>query len=105
MLIFSLILEHIEDIDSILEKASQVMIPGGHVYIGELHPFKQYSGSKAKFANTTGEEILTCYTHNISEFTQAGKKYKFEIVTINEYFDDNNKITIPRILTILFKKS
>jgi len=104
MLIFSLVLEHIEDIDSILEKASQVMIPGGHVYIGELHPFKQYSGSKAKFDSTRGEEILTCYTHNISDFTQTGKKYNFEIVTVNEYFDDTNRITIPRILTILFKK-
>src|SRR4051812_45191966 len=46
---FSLILEHIENLDPVFYEVSQALIPGGHVYIGELHPFKQYAGSKARF--------------------------------------------------------
>ena len=102
---FSLVLEHIEDLDNIFNQASNAMVPGGHLYIGELHPFKQYAGTKARFDTAAGQQIVTCFDHNISDFTQAAKKYGFEIMSINEYFDDNDHHTIPRILTILFKKT
>ena len=46
---FSLVLEHIEDIESVFRKASQKIKKGGYLYLGELHPFKQYAGSKARF--------------------------------------------------------
>jgi ubiquinone/menaquinone biosynthesis C-methylase UbiE len=101
---FSLVLEHIKNLDNVFREASKVIAPGGYVYIGELHPFKQYAGSKAKFETEEGVNILTCFNHNISDFIQSAKKYNFEITDINEYFDDNNRITIPRILTLLLKK-
>jgi len=77
---------------------------GGHVYIGELHPYKQYAGTKARFETENGLQVLECYNHNISEFIQEAKKYELMLVDINEYFDNDDKATIPRILTILFKK-
>jgi ubiquinone/menaquinone biosynthesis C-methylase UbiE len=46
---FSLVLEHIEHLGDIFEKVFGVLKTGGHMYIGELHPFKQYTGSKARF--------------------------------------------------------
>jgi ubiquinone/menaquinone biosynthesis C-methylase UbiE len=101
---FSLVLEHIENLENIFSKVSKVIVSGGHVYIGELHPFKQYSGSKARFETEAGEQILTCFNHNISDFIRSTKKHGFEIVDINEFFDDNNRTTIPRILTLLLKK-
>jgi len=54
LITFSLVLEHIENLEDIFRKASQVISPGGYVYIGELHPFKQYSGSKARFETEEG---------------------------------------------------
>jgi len=51
---FSLILEHIDVLQPVFDKAFKSLQPGGKVYIGELHPFKQYSGSKAKFINEGG---------------------------------------------------
>ena len=38
---FSLVLEHIENLDFIFNETSKSLKPGGYVYIGELHPFKQ----------------------------------------------------------------
>ncbi|KIO78484.1 methyltransferase type 11 [Pedobacter lusitanus] len=102
---FSLVLEHIEDLDAIFKKVVKIVNTGAHVYIGELHPFKQYSGGKARFETENGIQVVTCFNHHISEFTQLAGKYGFEIVDINEYFDNDQKITIPRILTILLKKS
>ena len=104
LICFSLVLEHIDDLDNIFKNSSNKIVTGGHVYIGELHPFKQYSGSKARFETENGQQIVTCFNHNISDFTQSAKKFGFEITDINEYFDDNDIKTIPRILTMIFKR-
>jgi ubiquinone/menaquinone biosynthesis C-methylase UbiE len=100
---FSLVLEHIKDLDPIFNKVSKIIAAGGYVYIGELHPFKQYSGSKARFNTDEGEQIVSCFNHHLSDFTTAAKNYGFEIVHINEYFDEDDISTIPRILSMLFK--
>jgi ubiquinone/menaquinone biosynthesis C-methylase UbiE len=101
---FSLVLEHIEDLDAIFAKLNKVMQTNAIVYIGELHPFKQYNGSKARFETSEGLQVVTCFNHHITDFVSAAKNNDFELVKINEYFDDNNKNNIPRILTMLFKK-
>ena len=100
----SLVLEHIENLKNIFKEASKVINPGGYIYIGELHPFKQYLGTKARFETEKGIEVLTCFNHNISDFTQAAKKYGFQILNVNEFFDDNDRTAVPRIIALVFKK-
>ena len=104
LIAFSLVLEHIEHIDAVFEKIGDISNDKAYVYISELHPFKQYAGSKARFTTEAGEQIVTCFTHNISEFLQAASKYNFELKVLEEWFDDNDKSNIPRILTLLFQK-
>ncbi|MBE0539066.1 MAG: class I SAM-dependent methyltransferase [Ignavibacterium sp.] len=101
---FSLILEHIEELGKIFYQVSEALVSGGYVYIGELHPFKQYSGSKAKFETDDGAQVLKCFNHNISDFIVSGKNNGLTLVDLDEYFDDDDRTTIPRILTLLFKK-
>lgn len=101
---FSLVLEHIEDLNTIFQKLATVITQNGYVYIGELHPFKQYSGSKARFDTESGQQVVTCYTHHLSDFTQAAKANGFTIADINEYFDEDDRTNIPRILAFLLKK-
>jgi ubiquinone/menaquinone biosynthesis C-methylase UbiE len=101
---FSLVLEHLENLLPVFEKTSAVLKSGGYVYVGELHPFKQYSGSKARFDTEEGRQIVQCYTHHVSDFVQAAQQYGLKVVGINEYFDDNHRHEIPRILTLLFRK-
>jgi ubiquinone/menaquinone biosynthesis C-methylase UbiE len=100
---FSLVLEHIENLEPVFNKVSKVIAAGGYVYIGELHPFKQYSGSKASFNTDEGEQVVSCFNHHLSDFTEAAKNNGFEILSINEYFDDNDRNGIPRILSMLLK--
>ncbi|MEO6254902.1 MAG: class I SAM-dependent methyltransferase [Ferruginibacter sp.] len=101
---FSLVLEHIEHLEPVFYKASEALVPGGYIYIGELHPFKQYVGSKARFTTDDGEQVVTCFNHHISDFVQAAKKCHFDVVNINEYFDEDDRSAIPRIITILLQK-
>jgi ubiquinone/menaquinone biosynthesis C-methylase UbiE len=101
---FSLVLEHIENLDAIFEKLNSVIKANGYVYISELHPFKQYAGSKARFDTGAGEQILECYNHHLSDFTNIAAKHGFKIEIVKEYFDDNDKSNIPRLLTLLLQK-
>ena len=104
LVIFSLVLEHIKDIVEVIGKASAVLEEKGMIYIGELHPFKQYSGTKARFETEEGVQIVNCYTHHISDFTSAANKFDLDIINIQEYFDDGDRENVPRILTLLLQK-
>jgi ubiquinone/menaquinone biosynthesis C-methylase UbiE len=102
---FSLVLEHIENLEDIFAKTNNVLKNGGYIYIGELHPFKQYTGTKARFETAEGTTVLECYNHHISDFIDAAKKNNLQLVELNEHFDDDNKNEIPRILSLLFQKN
>ena len=98
----SLALEHIENIDFVFQEARRVLKKGGRFYLGELHPFKQYKGSKARFDTENGVFVLDCFVHNISDFFQAGVQNGFRCCDIKEWFDGDNQAIVPRILTMVF---
>ena len=100
----SLVLEHIEDLNLIFKKASDVLKQNGKFYLGELHPFKQYSGSKARFHNGNEIEELEVYTHHISDYVTAAKNNRLEILELQEWFDNDDRTEIPRLVSFLFKK-
>ena len=104
LITFSLVLEHIEDLNVVFEKVAAVTRAGSRVYVGEFHPFKQYSGSKARFETEAGTQVLTCFDHHISDFLEAAFRSDFELITLNEHFDNEDKTTIPRILSLLLCK-
>lgn len=101
---FSLVLEHIENLEPVFQEAARSLNPGGHIYLGELHPFKQYSGTKARFDTPEGRQVVPCFNHHISDFLLAARRQGLEPVEVNEFFDHPDRKGIPRILTILFKK-
>ena len=104
LLTCSLILEHIQDLNHIFAQASKALQPNGHFYIGELHPFKQYQGSKARFDNGQGVVEVECYTHHVSEYVALAKNSGFECLELREWFDNNDPTTVPRIIAFLFQK-
>lgn len=100
----SLVLEHIKNLEFIFDQANKKLKPGGLFYISELHPFKQYSGSKAKFENENGVQELETYVHHVSEYLTVAKNHGFELVELKEWFDDQNVKEIPRLIGIVWKK-
>ncbi|KIC93403.1 class I SAM-dependent methyltransferase [Flavihumibacter solisilvae] len=101
---FSLVLEHINDLGHVFSEAAASLKPGGYMYIGELHPFKQYGGTKARFESEEGTQVLECYNHHISEFVQSARRNGMDLIDLNEFFDGNDQTLVPRILTLLVRK-
>ena len=99
----NLILEHVEDLDYIFDQAFSKLKPGGHFFISELHPFKQYKGTKARF--NSGEKLieLETFTHHLSDFVNSGQEAGFQLNQLSEWFDQD-KTEPPRIISLLFKK-
>jgi ubiquinone/menaquinone biosynthesis C-methylase UbiE len=104
LITFSLILEHIEHLKAIFTHAFQCCSSGGYLYLGELHPARQYPGTKARYESDDGQvNVLECYTHHVSDFYNAATAAGFMSVKLNEWFDENTE-TVPRILTMVFQK-
>ena len=101
---FSLVLEHIPDLGPVLREAANALRPGGHVYIGELHPFKQYSGTKARFELDSRTQVAPCFDHHISDFTAAAIAADLRVRDVQEHFDDNDRSVPPRVLVLVLEK-
>jgi predicted TPR repeat methyltransferase len=100
----SLVLEHIKDLDFIFNQADKKLKKDGIFFISELHPFKQYSGSKAKYESENGTQELTTYVHHISEYLTVADKNGFKLVEIKEWFDEQAENDIPRLISFVFQK-
>ncbi len=100
----SLILEHIENLDHIFRQAAQTIKPGGKFYICELHPYKQLEGSRAKFEMNGELHQLEYFIHHISDYMQAARKHGFVCDDLQEWFDNDDKTTTPRLVSFLFSK-
>jgi hypothetical protein len=84
--------------------ASLKLKEDGLFFISELHPFKQYSGSKARYETENGTEELEVYIHHISEYIENAKTNGMELVELKEWFDEGVENEIPRLISFVFKK-
>jgi ubiquinone/menaquinone biosynthesis C-methylase UbiE len=100
----SLVLEHVEDLGHVFDEAYNHLNPGGHFYVCELHPFKQYTGSKARFETDEGLQVLDCYIHHVTDYTDAATAGGFWIARIDEWFDGDDRTRIPRLISFLFER-
>ena len=98
----NLVLEHIEDLSHIFSEAARTLHPNGKFFINELHPFKQYKGTKAKFER--GQDIIEvdAFVHHISDFTNAAAANGLKLMTLNEYWHAEDGGKPPRIVSFMF---
>ena len=100
----SLILEHVDDLGLVFEQAYAALVDGGRFYICELHPFKQYAGSKARFETAGGLQVTECFQHHVTDYTNPSISTGFTIERIDEWFDDNDRTSTPRLISFVFGK-
>ena len=100
----SLTLEHIKDLNHIFKQVNLKLKKNGLFFISELHPFKQYSRSKAQYETENGTKELEVYIHHISEYIDNAKSNGLRLIEIKEWFDENHQNGIPRLISFLFEK-
>jgi malonyl-CoA O-methyltransferase len=100
----NLVLEHIKDLSKIFSEASRVLVPGGYFFICELHPFRQYRGTKANFQRNQEVIEIPAFIHHLSDFFQAAKNYGFRLEDFNEWWHEQDQNKPPRLVSFLFKK-
>ena len=100
----NLVLEHIEDLSHIFAEASRTLRQNGIFLLNELHPFKQYSGSKARFETNSGTVEVEAFVHHISDFILAAESNGLTLNTFNEHWHAEDGDKPPRLVSFVFKK-
>lgn len=99
----SLVLEHVENLKVIFAEAARALKMNGKFYICELHPGRQYAGSRARFVTGEGMQYPPAFTHHLSDFLNAAKENEFKLLDVNEHFDEEDKKNVPRLLSLVFE--
>ena len=75
LIVCNLVLEHIRDLSFIFSEASRVLVDAGRFFICELHPFRQYQGTQARFQRGAETVESPAFVHHLSEFTDAAARH------------------------------
>jgi malonyl-CoA O-methyltransferase len=100
----NLVLEHIANLPHIFSEAARTLQPNGKFFINELHPFKQYRGTKARFEKGEATIEVEAFVHHISDFIHAATTSGLKLVTLNEYWHAEDVEKPPRLVSFLFEK-
>jgi len=105
LIVCNLVLEHIQNLEHIFTEAARTLQPGGRFFINELHPFKQYKGTKARYERNTETIEVDVFIHHISDFTNAASASGLKLVKLNEYWHAEDQNKPPRLISFLFEKA
>jgi len=101
----NLVLEHIEDLSFVFGEAARVLGDGGRLFISELHPFRQYRGSRANFQRGDLNVAIPVFVHHVSDFTGAAERSGLRLARFGECWDDDDRTKPPRLVTFEFEKT
>ena len=101
----NLVLEHIEDFHFIFSEASRSLIDQGKFFISELHPYRQYEGTKANFKRDGITIEINAFVHHISDFLDAANKNGFKLIELKELWHEKDQNKPPRLVTFMFEKN
>ena len=101
----NLVLEHIQNLAFIFSEADRILTKDGYFFISELHPFRQYQGTKANFQREEDAIEIQAFIHHLSDFTTHAKNNNFIVNDFQEWWHKKDINKPPRLASFLFKKS
>jgi ubiquinone/menaquinone biosynthesis C-methylase UbiE len=104
LIVCNLVLEHIEDLDLIFSEVSRSLKPGGQFFLSELHPFRQYQGTKANFRTRNEAIEIHAFVHHLSDFTEAARANGLSLRTMKEWWHEEDQNKLPRLVSFMFEK-
>lgn len=104
LIVCDLVLEHVDDLSFIFSEASRVLVPQGRFFISELHPFRQYQGTVARFERANDTTQIPAYVHHLTDFTEAASAYGMSLVMMKEWWHRDDEGKPPRIVSFIFER-
>jgi malonyl-CoA O-methyltransferase len=104
LVVGNLVLEHIRDLSLIFAEAFRALEPGGHFFVCELHPFRQYQGGSARFHHGPTTELIPAFVHHLTDFISAGERPGFALSGVREWWHAEDAGKPPRLVSFLFRK-
>ncbi|HEX4899321.1 MAG TPA: class I SAM-dependent methyltransferase, partial [Pyrinomonadaceae bacterium] len=101
----SLVLEHIKEIDFIFAESSRCLRDGGRLFLCELHPYRQYAGTKANFTRDQKVTQIDSFVHHVSDFLDGTARNGLSLESLKEWWHEEDKNKPPRLLSLMFSKS
>ena len=104
LVVCNLVLEHIENLPHIFSEACRCLVEGGRFFICELHPFRQYQGTKARFQRDKNRIEIQAFVHHISDFLDSAEDYGLKLKKFREWWHQDDQGKPPRLASFLFEK-
>ena len=104
LIVCNLVLEHIADLSFIFSEAFRCLAKRGSFFICELHPFRQYQGTKANFRRDGETTEIQAFVNHISDFTKAAKENGLTLDAFHEWWHQEDQGKPPRLVSFMFKK-
>jgi len=104
MIVCNLVLEHIRDVFFIFSEAARVLTAGGQFFLCELHPFRQYQGTQARFKHGSETVEIPAFVHHISDFYDAARNNGLSLQRFQEWWHEEDRDNLPRLASFLFVK-
>ena len=104
LVVCNLVLEHISDLAFIFGEAFRVLRDGGCFFVSELHPFRQYQGTQARFQRHHETTLIPAFVHHISDFINTGAANNLTLAVMKECWHQDDENKPPRLVSFLFRK-
>jgi malonyl-CoA O-methyltransferase len=104
LVVCNLVLEHIEDLGFIFAEGARVLSTGGRFFVCELHPFRQYQGTQAHFEREGATAQIPAFLHHITDFITAAQAQRLSLLTIKEWWHEEDAGKSPRLISFMFGK-
>ena len=104
LVVCNLVLEHVEELPFIFGEAARVLIAGGKFFVCELHPFRQYQGTQARFQQQERTTHITAFLHHITDFLSAAEGSRLKLVKLDEWWHADDDGQLPRLISFMFAK-
>jgi len=104
LIVCNLVLEHVRDLSLIFSEAHRSLVAGGQFFISELHPFRQYQGTKANFQRGQDTIEIQAFVHHLSDFTEGAAQNGLSVQSFREWWHEADQNKLPRLVSFMFKK-
>lgn len=102
LVVGNLVLEHIANIGFIFAEARRCLLPGGLLFLSELHPARQYQGLQANFIHGEERVLIPAFVHHISDYLDAAAAQGFTLAQLKEWWHTPDRTTMPLVVSFRF---